>query len=143
MSKYKPCPCQSDSMYHKCCGPYHSGENPKSALELMRARFSAFALNNPDYIIDTTHEDNPEKIGDLNEWKKDLHNFSEKVNFDSLKIEEFIDGESTATVTFTAFLSQEGKDASFTEKSTFKKENGQWLYLKGDFQQPLHAVEKN
>ena len=141
MSKYQPCPCKSQKLYNNCCAPFHNGQLPETALELMRSRFSAFALNIPDYIIDTTHEDNPQKEDDLVQWKNDLTSFSEQANFDGLKIVEFVDGETIATVTFTAYLSQSTQDFSFTEKSTFKKEDGRWLYLNGEMEKPLHSVE--
>lgn len=141
MSKYIPCPCDPKKLYHKCCQPFHDGELPDTALMLMKSRYSAFALNKPDYIIDTTHKNNPESVKNIDEWKQDLQFFSSQAKFNGLKIEEFLDGDTSAYVTFTAFLSQGEKDISFTEKSTFKKESGKWFYLSGDIKKELRVID--
>lgn len=131
-SKYFPCPCASKILYQKCCKVFHDGQLPAKALDLMKSRYSAYALNIPEYIISTTHRDNPNRIDNHEEWEKDLRTFSTKTQFDNLKIEEFMDGEDKATVVFTASLRQSGQDVSFTEKSTFLKEGEKWFYLSGE-----------
>lgn len=50
-----PCPCSPDKTLASCCGRYHQGEKAPGAVELMRSRYSAFALGLTDYIRDTTH----------------------------------------------------------------------------------------
>lgn len=57
-----PCPCSPDRLLASCCGRYHQGEKAPSAVELMRSRYSAFALGLIDYIRDTTH---PSQQADL------------------------------------------------------------------------------
>ena len=47
------CPCGSQDSYKNCCKPLHRGEPAKSAVQLMRSRYSAYALSLPDYIIAT------------------------------------------------------------------------------------------
>ncbi|MBX9669663.1 MAG: hypothetical protein K2X93_18715 [Candidatus Obscuribacterales bacterium] len=131
-SKYFPCPCSSKTLYHKCCKAFHDGQLPTKAVDLMKSRYSAYALNLPEYIISTTHKDNPNCKADHEEWKADLQNFSSTTQFDSLQIEEFVDGEETATVMFKASLRQAGQDASFREKSTFVKQDERWLYRSGE-----------
>ena len=132
MSKFERCPCASKALYHKCCKQYHDGAAPEDALRLMRSRFSAYALGLADYIIDTTHQDHPEFSKDRSKWKESIENFSNSTSFDHLTINEFVDGEDTATVSFTAHLRQAGSDASFSEKSLFVKENNRWLYKSGE-----------
>ncbi len=82
--------------------------------------------------MDTTHPEHPEYMTDRKLWKGDLQNFSRHTRFDKLTILEFVDGEESATVSFTAYLRQSDKDASFSEKSTFIKENGKWFYRSGE-----------
>lgn len=133
-SKYSPCPCTSGKLYNKCCGPFHSGkELPPTALDLMRSRFSAFALGLTDYLVKTTHSDNPERKTetDPERWKRDLDAIASQARFDSLKILEFKDGDSQSEVTFRAFISKGEEDLSFTERSLFTKEDGVWLYREG------------
>lgn len=78
--------------------------------------------------MDTTHPENPAYSIERAEWRKQILQFSKETTFEGLKIDAFIDGEKTATVTFTALLQQGRKDATFTEKSQFVKVNGRWLY---------------
>ncbi len=125
------CPCKSGKAYKACCKGFHEGKLPKTALELMRSRFSAYALRLPDYIIETTHSDNPGRIADQKLWRKEVLKFSEQTRFDGLKIESFEPGEESSFVCFTAQLRQGSRDASFTEKSLFEKVNGKWLYKSG------------
>ncbi len=50
------CPCGSGKPYSGCCSRYHSGNAAAPSPEaLLRARFSAYAMQLVDYIVDTTH----------------------------------------------------------------------------------------
>lgn len=131
MSKFEKCPCASKALYHKCCKRYHDGAPAEDALHLMRSRFAAYALGLADYLIDTTHQEHPEFSKDRSAWKKSIESFSQSTSFDHLTINEFVDGQETATVSFTAHLRQAGNDATFGEKSLFVKENDRWLYKSG------------
>ena len=117
------CPCHSEKSYEVCCAPYHKGKNPENALLLMRSRYAAYALGLADYILQTTHPQNPQIF-----TRDQILSFCRITTFVGLDILSFEDGENIAYVTFTAHLQQEGKDASFTEKSLFEKVEGKWLY---------------
>jgi hypothetical protein len=59
-SSSSSCPCGSSSPYVSCCGALHeNGGGEPSAI--VRARFSAYVKNIPQYVVDSTH---PES-GDL------------------------------------------------------------------------------
>lgn len=122
------CPCHSGLNYDQCCGPYHEGTPAPTALALMRSRYAAYALNKSDYIIATTHPDNPRYQKDFEKWRKEIASFSQNTQFQDLKILEFIDGDNQAFVTFHAVL----KPARLIEKSSFVKINGRWLYRDGE-----------
>jgi len=126
------CPCHSDKEYDLCCGVYHKGENAPNALLLMRSRYSAYALKNIDYILRTTHRDHPQSQLPLQKRRTQIGAFSSKTKFNGLEILDFKEEGGEAFVTFRAILSQNGKDASFTEKSRFLKENGAWAYVSGE-----------
>lgn len=128
------CPCGSGIKYNDCCGKYHSGELPDKALQLMRSRFSAYALNLADYIMETTHPENPSYRTEKQAWKKAIRQFSKETLFDALTIIDFTDGEEEAYVTFRAQLRKGLQDISFTERSKFLKVNGKWLYHSGVFE---------
>lgn len=123
------CPCYSKKAYAECCKPFHDGHMlPQNALQLMRSRYAAYAKKLADYIIHTTHPANPSYTLDLPKWRSDILQFCAKTAFTGLDILEFIDGENKASVTFTAHLVQDGRDATFTEKSAFERVHGKWLY---------------
>ena len=110
------CPCHSGKPYTECCAPYHDGEAAPTPLALMRSRYSAYALNHIDYILQTGTQKEASRKG--------LERFCKETSFNGLEILETTDD----TVTFKAILEQNGHDASFIEKSLFKKINDRWIY---------------
>jgi SEC-C motif domain protein len=122
------CPCRSKKLYDNCCKPFHDGQLPDTALQLMRSRYSAYALCLPDYIIHTTHRENPHYNPHTQKWAQEISEFSRNTEFKDLEILDCQENASLATVTFVAHLVQNNKDVSFTEKSFFEKIDGKWLY---------------
>ena len=118
-----PCPCGSGIKYKKCCGKYHKGLVAKTALELMKSRYTAFAIGKINYII---------KTSTFQKDFEDLKSFNNSCEFKKLEILEFIDGNSEAFVTFKATIFCNKQDNSFIEKSRFIKENGKWYYQSGE-----------
>ena len=52
------CPCGSGKSYKECCGPYHGLMYwPEDAETLVRARFSAYCLQNWDFLKGTEYYD--------------------------------------------------------------------------------------
>jgi SEC-C motif-containing protein len=50
------CPCGTGLPYGECCGRLHDGSaTAATAEQLMRSRFSAFAVADPRYLLDTWH----------------------------------------------------------------------------------------
>jgi len=132
ISPNSPCPCGSDVKYKKCCQAFHKGKLSKTALELMKSRYSAFYVGDANYIIKTTHKENPDFTLDIKQWKDDILSFSKNSDFKKLTILDFIDLGSEAFVTFRVELYIDSKDNSFIEKSRFLKSNNQWLYHSGE-----------
>ncbi|OQX37957.1 MAG: hypothetical protein B0D91_05565 [Oceanospirillales bacterium LUC14_002_19_P2] len=55
MTEQHICPCGTDTPYNNCCARFHRGDaRPETAEQLMRSRYSAWALRLIDYIITTT-----------------------------------------------------------------------------------------
>jgi SEC-C motif-containing protein len=129
ISPNAPCPCHSGKKYKQCCQPYHKGILPSNAQKLMRSRYSAFSLGLADYIMATTHPDNPDYTQQQESWRESILNFSQTSRFLGLKIREFIDGENEAFVTFEAMLDS----GILKEKSRFLKVEERWLYESGTF----------
>ncbi|NGX33972.1 MAG: hypothetical protein K1060chlam1_00316 [Candidatus Anoxychlamydiales bacterium] len=128
----KLCPCQSKKQYIDCCEKFHLGKKkPQNAKDLMRSRFSAYALSLVDYIIKTSHPKNVCFQKDLKTLKEEILRFCKDTAFANLKILDFIEEKNKAFVTFTAYLKADKKDITFTEISHFEKKDGKWLYKDG------------
>jgi peptide deformylase len=128
----KLCPCGRGEPYEQCCKRFHRGDDlPEDALQLMRSRYSAYALNLPEYLIKTTHPASPYYLENKFAWKRSLSQRSKESSFKRLEILDFQEKGLLATVTFTAFVSKDDADATFTEISYFEKFKGRWLYLRG------------
>ena len=96
----------------------------------MRSRYAAYALGKVSYIMQTQHPAGAAYQTDKRAWRKGLKLFCQTTTFLGLRI--LADAQLSskeATVTFHALLQQQGQDASFTEKSLFRQENGRWLYV--------------
>ena len=128
------CPCGSLIKYKKCYKPFHEDiKTPINALELMKSRYCAYAIEKSEYIISTTHQKNRDFNTDTKVWNNDILDFSRNTKFEKLEILEFIDGQTESFVTFKANITQNKQDVSFIEKSRFIKENGKWQYIDGEF----------
>ena len=126
------CPCHNEKPYEQCCAPFHKKESfPKTALELMRSRYSAYALEIPDYIMDTTHPEGP--LFQVNQalWRIEILQFCKQTLFQRLEIVETSTSDDEAFVTFIAYLKQDGKDVLLKEKSRFIRVTNQWYYNSG------------
>jgi SEC-C motif-containing protein len=100
----------------------------------MRSRYSAFALGLGAYLVRTLSADHPDRALDEVALARALSGARERQRFLGLTILEAPDpGDSpTGTVTFRARVFERGQDRSFTERSTFVREQGSWRYAAGD-----------
>lgn len=128
ISPNSPCPCGSHTKYKKCCLIYHKGAKPKTALQLMKSRYSAYAVGDASYIVKTTHENNPDFTTDVKNWEASISQFTKATQFLGLEILEFIEGDEEAFVSFRASLSS----GEMLEKSRFLKVKSSWFYESGE-----------
>lgn len=126
------CPCHSGKTYRECCSVYHQGKEPETPQKLMRSRYSAYAMNNIDYIIRTTHPRNPIVSQSRNAWKAEILNIALNTDFEGLEIIDGKENKENAIVVFIARLKRDDEDVTFTERSFFSKMGGRWLYVNGD-----------
>ena len=127
VSPNSPCPCGSQNKYKKCCQVYHKGAKPKTALLLMKSRYSAYAVSNGSYIVKTTHSNNADYTSHTKEWEEIIVTFCKSTEFLGLEILEFKEFAKEAFVTFKAKLST----GDMTEQSRFLKVDDMWLYESG------------
>jgi SEC-C motif-containing protein len=127
----KTCPCGSGRPFAECCEPYIIGaQKPPTAEALMRSRYSAFAENTINYIVETCTRERNEAAG-----VKGPRFRSEKTEWHGLKILSVTEGgpgDATGIVEFEAIYERNGLRDIHHERSHFKKVEGHWLYDKGD-----------
>ena len=120
------CPCESGLDYAACCGMYIGTDCwPPTAEQLMRSRYSAYALKEKDYIVATWHPDTCPAELDLYE--------NAHVKWTRLKvlnIEAGAEQDQTGIVEFTATMKANGRAEKMTERSEFVKQDGRWYYVK-------------
>ncbi|MBP1158795.1 YchJ family protein [Rhodococcus sp. PvR099] len=117
------CPCLSGETYERCCGRFHSGaaEAP-TAEQLMRSRYSAFAVGDADYLLRTWHPST--RPGRLT--------LDPDQRWTRLDILGHTGGgllENEGTVEFEAHYVHSGQLDSLREHSRFVREDGRWSYL--------------
>jgi SEC-C motif-containing protein len=126
----RPCPCTSKKPYDRCCGPFLSGTAlPETAEQLMRSRFSAYALGKVDYLIATRPE-----AKRAAENREELAQYCKSVSCVGLKIvgkEKGGKADDTGVVTFHASIQANGRRSLHIETSTFAREDGRWVYVDG------------
>ncbi|MDO4998161.1 MAG: YchJ family protein [Neisseria sp.] len=120
------CPCQSQKPYSQCCQPLHQGAAAASAEALMRSRYSAYCLQDIDYIVETTV---PSQQSLLN--RADLQAWSEQTQWCGLDIWHNAPkvGKQHAQVGFTAYFTADGTRHEHRELSGFVQINGRWYFL--------------
>lgn len=116
------CPCGLPQPYPACCGRFHAGQPASTAELLMRSRYSAFAVGDEPYLLDTWHPDTrPRSLrpDPRQQWVRlEVLDASGGGLFDA-------DGE----VEFRATYRVDAKDHVVAERSRFVREGGRWLYV--------------
>ena len=116
------CYCCSEIPYSDCCKPYISKKkSAPTALALMRSRYSAYAVRNADYLIETTAAATRKF-----HIKKDVLDWASQNQWMKLEILN----HSENTVEFKAhYLDERLKMQVHHEKSRFVFDLEKWFYL--------------
>ena len=129
------CPCGSGEPFGRCCLPLHQGERQAgTAEELMRSRYSAYAVENLDYVWQTWHpRTRPTELAPEN-----------GLTWTGLEIIDTVDGlagDDSGEVEFRAHYQQSrrsGRSApdvaggTLHERSRFAVRARRWFYVDGD-----------
>jgi SEC-C motif-containing protein len=119
------CPCGSGESYADCCGRYHRRDTAAATAEaLMRSRFSAFAVGDPDYLLRTWHTSTRPvdvRLDPQQRWTR--------LQIVATDGGGFLDVEGT--VEFRAHYRLHGRPGQLDERSRFVREAGRWVYLSG------------
>ena len=125
------CPCGSRSGFDACCGPIIAGVRPAPTAEaLMRSRFTAFARGALDHIERTSCREDRENFD--REAAARTANDVEWLKLDILETGEGGEADEAGMVRFAAQYRQDGVRLVHHERSTFRREDGQWVYVDGE-----------
>ncbi|QEN09354.1 YchJ family protein [Oceanispirochaeta crateris] len=136
------CPCGSGAEYEKCCSLYIKDGIPvPTAEKLMRARYTAYALGEVDYIM-STHEVDPKDVENSRKATEDWSKQSDWQGLEILKTSKGGESDDTGTVEFKAHYMIDRARYTHHEISTFKRKNGKWLFTEGqEIKKPVHREE--
>ncbi len=122
------CPCQSQLSYDTCCARWHRGDfylQAPNAEQLMRSRYSAFVLDELDYLLATWHPSTRPTTLEPN---------TPQTKWLGLSIRQHQVLSSTdQLVEFVARYRHAGRATRLHELSRFVLENNQWFYVDGEF----------
>lgn len=119
------CPCLSGLPYAECCGPLHRGDAvAPTAEQLMRSRFSAFAVGDADYLRATWHPSTRPRSLELDPAQR-------WYRLDVLATSGGGPFDTAGTVEFRASYRHPEGRGDLHEVSRFVREVGTWLYVDG------------
>ncbi|HET6560883.1 MAG TPA: YchJ family metal-binding protein [Marmoricola sp.] len=124
-----PCPCGSGAPYDGCCGPLHRRERRAgTAEELMRSRYAAYVVGEPDHLFRTWHpRTRPADVVTAPGlvWQA----------LEVLATESGGVGDEQGVVEFRATYSVGGRSGVLHEVSRFERRGGRWVYVDGDLRE--------
>ena len=117
----RQCPCGSGEAYDACCGPLVRNERTAdTAEELMRSRFSAYALGDVDHVFRTWHpKTRPDDLAEL-----------PQLDWLGLEVLDVVDGGPDDDTGVVEFRARHGSGV-LHERSRFVRRAGRWVYLDG------------
>lgn len=126
------CPCGSGKAFANCCERFLSGaENPQTAEELMRSRYTAFTRADMEYIKKTLAGE-AKRSFDLTEAKK-WATQAKWLGLEILSVRAGGPEDKKGKVEFVATYEQKGEGIEHHEVATFRKnDEGRWMFVDGD-----------
>jgi SEC-C motif-containing protein len=128
MDQLRPvvCACGTGSTYDACCGRLHRGAaRADTAEELMRSRYTAYAVGRLDHVFRTWHpRTRPDEVTP-----------SPGLTWTGLEILSTVAGgpaDATGEVEFAAHYRTAAGDGVLRERSRFERRAGWWVYVDGD-----------
>lgn len=129
------CPCGTGRVYTQCCQLLHLGQAAVNAEQLMRSRYSAYALGLVDYLVSSTL---PAQQSQLD--RQAIAQWSNESTWLGLNIEQAppaAQPSERAQVTFTAhWADPDGQRQSHRERSDFVRRQEHWFFI-----DPNHPVK--
>ncbi|MBL9078818.1 MAG: YchJ family protein [Planctomycetes bacterium] len=124
------CPCCSGAAFAECCEPILTRQRQATTAEqLMRSRYTAYALGNVDWIVDSQSPDG-RRFVDRNATEQ----WSKRSKWHRLEIVGTEAGgvdDTEGFVDFKAYYTIGGEDITHHEVASFRKEDGVWYFVDG------------
>lgn len=122
------CFCGSQQLYADCCEPFHlKTKQPQTPEQLMRARYSAYAVKNAAFVRES-YATEKQAENSLSEIK----DFATSCRFINLTVLDSGYNDETGFVKFKAHYFYQDLYCELAEHSRFIKEDEQWRYLDGE-----------
>ncbi len=135
MSDTNLCPCGSGKTFEECCGPYLMGDaKAPTALALMRARYSAYAMCSIDYLYKSSGKKVRKEFNadSCKQWSES----ATWTGLDVIRTEQGEENDTTGIVEFIAKYSIKDKDFEHHEIAEFEKIDGEWFFKDGNLVNP-------
>jgi SEC-C motif-containing protein len=120
------CPCGSGEPYDACCGRLHRrAAEATTAEELMRSRYSAYAVGELDHVFRTWHP----------RTRPDTIEPDPALAWTGLQITDVVaggPGDETGEVEFVASYVRDGMPGARRERSRFERRRERWVYVDGE-----------
>ena len=123
------CTCGSGRHFEGCSGPIIAGEAPETAEALLRSRYTAFAMGNTDYLVDTLTPDIRDSFDQI-----EAESTAADAKWQSLEIRSITGGgidDETGSIEFVAKFRLRDEQRVHHELSKFRREEGQWMCAGG------------
>jgi len=133
------CPCGSEKTYDTCCEPLILGNQaPETAEALMRARYSAYVMEQVQFVLDTTHPSQRDQYTEngIRRWSRN----SEWIGLTILGTEAGTPEDENGTVEFVAEYFEKGRRQRHHEIAQFRREEGIWYFYDGQAPTPKTVV---
>ncbi|MCM6775756.1 YchJ family metal-binding protein [Nocardia sp. CDC159] len=123
-----PCPCRSGERFGACCAPRLDGSSPAPTAEtLMRSRYTAFAVGDTKYLLDSWHpRTRPRRL--------ELDSGQRWVLLEILDTTRGGPFDDTGEVEFRAHYRTGRERGILHERSRFARIRGAWRYVDGDIE---------
>jgi SEC-C motif-containing protein len=124
------CPCGKGESIDVCCGPFLKGTSqPDTAEALMRARYTAYATHDVDYVLSSHDPATASEVDRENTelWSKN----SEWLGLEIVTTEGGKPEDSEGVVEFIARYKIRNVKLDHRERASFKKHDGRWYFVDG------------
>lgn len=124
------CKCDTGKQFSACCEPVLNGQKvPQNAVDVMRARYTAFVLGKIDFIMSTIA---PSKKSEYD--RKSVEDWSRSTEWTGLEIVSTENGgaaDDTGEVEFIAHYRGKNSAKKHHEQASFVKIKGAWYFENG------------